>query len=344
MPINTSFPLTLIAVAILSGCSAAPKNSSLADAHNRYDNAQANQQITRLAAAELSVAGDSIRKADTALSKGESDETVNHLAYLASQQVGIAQETANRKESELVVANATAKRNQELLAARTIEADTAKRQVIIAQATADWQSEELAAASANAVSDMLTIDKQKAQLEASSIEADTVKRQVVIAKETTDRQAEELVAASANAASDQVIIAQQEKQLQALNAKRTERGLVVTLGDVLFASNRVQLKSGGTRNVQKLADFLSQYPNYKILIEGYTDSTGSDDHNQDLSDRRANAVRAALINLGINGNRIATRGYGKEFPVASNDTAVSRQLNRRVEIIFSNDNGIIATR
>ena len=105
-------------------------------------------------------------------------------------------------------------------------------------------------------------------------------------------------------------------QLKELNAKKTERGLVITLGDVLFSTNKAQLKSGGMRNVQKLADFLKQYPQHKVLVEGYTDSTGSDSLNQELSERRANAVRTALLDMGISSDRINTRGYGEAFPVA----------------------------
>src|SRR5450756_2479229 len=86
--------------------------------------------------------------------------------------------------------------------------------------------------------------------------------------------------------------------LKELNAKKTERGLVITLGDVLFSTNKAHLKSGGIRNVQKLADFLNQYPQRKVLVEGYTDSTGSDSLNQALSERRANAVRTALVDAG----------------------------------------------
>ena len=96
------------------------------------------------------------------------------------------------------------------------------------------------------------------------------------------------------------------------------------------------------RSMQKLGDFLKQYPQRKVLIEGYTDSTGSDAFNQELSARRANAVKTALMDMGVSSERIATRGSGKAFPVASNDTASSRQLNRRVEIILSDENGTIA--
>jgi len=133
-------------------------------------------------------------------------------------------------------------------------------------------------------------------------------------------------------------------ELQALNAKKTERGMVITLNDVLFSTNRSQLASGGMRNVQKLADFLAQYPQQKVLVEGYTDSIGSDSFNQELSDRRAYAVRTALMDMAISSDRIATRGYGETFPVADNNTAASRQLNRRVEIILSDENGNIISR
>jgi len=80
------------------------------------------------------------------------------------------------------------------------------------------------------------------------------------------------------------------------------------------------------------------------LVEGYTDSTGSDSLNQELSDRRANTVRTALLDMGSSSDRVTARGYGEAYPVASNDTAASRQLNRRVEIILSDDKGNIAPR
>lgn len=288
-------PMTLIAVAILAGCSSVPQNSSLTDARNRYNSAFSNPQVTNLAALELKDAGDSLSKADQALSKGESTATVNHLSYIAYQKVAIAQEIAKRKAAELAVADASAKRDQMRLEARTAEADAARQQAAISQ-------------------------------------------------ETVDQQAAALAAAGAKSQRDQALIAQQQQQLSDLNAKKTARGLVITLGDVLFSSNKAQLKSGGMRNMQKLADFLNQYPQHKVLIEGYTDSIGSDSLNQKLSERRAVSVKTALIGMGISSERITTQGYGEAFPVAGNDTASSRQLNRRVEIILSDENGNIAPR
>lgn len=292
---NLFFPVCMIVVGILSGCSSVPQNSSLSEAHNSYNSAFTNPQVTNLAAVELKDAGDALNRADTALSKGENTATVNHLAYIASQKVAIAQEAARGKAAELVVNNANAKRDQVRLEARTAEADAANQKVAIMQEAADLQAATLAAA---------------------------------IAK--TEQ--------------DQSLIAKQEQQLKELNARKTKRGLVVTLGDVLFSINKSQLKSSGTRNVQKLADFLKQYPQHTVSVEGYTDSTGSHKFNQDLSERRANTVRTALIGMGINSEHVTTRGFGEAFPVAGNDTAANRQLNRRVEIIISDENGNIAPR
>ncbi|WP_349568749.1 OmpA family protein [Azotobacter salinestris] len=128
----------------------------------------------------------------------------------------------------------------------------------------------------------------------------------------------------------------QIRQLQQeLQAKQTERGTLVTFGDVLFDYNRAELKPGGMRNVQKLADFLKANPQRQVIVEGYTDSTGSDAYNQALSERRAEAVRIALIKLGVDPRRIAVQGYGKNYPVASNATPAGRAMNRRVEVTIS---------
>jgi len=138
--------------------------------------------------------------------------------------------------------------------------------------------------------------------------------------------------------------AQLEAQLAELSAKQTERGIVITLGDVLFGVDVARLNPDGMRTAQKLADVLQQNPSRNVLIEGYTDSTGTAPHNQELSERRAGAVRAALQEMGVAAGRVTARGYGQTNPVASNDTAASRQLNRRVEIVLSDAGGRIVQR
>ena len=131
----------------------------------------------------------------------------------------------------------------------------------------------------------------------------------------------------------------QIKQLQdSLNAKQTDRGILVTFGDVLFATDRADLKSSGLVNINKLAQFLSENPDRKVIVEGYTDSTGTANHNQSLSERRAGSVRMALVKMGVDPARVVAQGYGKEYPVAENSSVSGRAMNRRVEVTISNDN------
>jgi len=129
-----------------------------------------------------------------------------------------------------------------------------------------------------------------------------------------------------------------------LQAKQTERGIIITLSDVLFQVDRAELSAEGMRTAQKVADVLAQEPQSIVMVEGFTDSTGSSSHNLDLSQRRAESVRNALAGLGVPAARIATRGYGEAYPVASNSDAGSRQLNRRVEIVLSQNGAPIANR
>ncbi|KNH43284.1 OmpA family protein [Pseudomonas lini] len=138
---------------------------------------------------------------------------------------------------------------------------------------------------------------------------------------------------------------QQIKQLQdSLNAKQTDRGTLVTFGDVLFATNKADLKSNGLVNINKLAQFLQENPDRKAIVEGYTDSTGSASYNQSLSERRATSVQVALIKMGVDPARIVAQGYGKEYPVAENSSVSGRAMNRRVEVTISNDNQPVVPR
>ena len=126
-----------------------------------------------------------------------------------------------------------------------------------------------------------------------------------------------------------------QKELTDLQAKPTDRGMVLTLGDVLFDTGRAELKSGAFSTMDRLATFLRENPERTVAIEGHTDSVGGDAYNLALSDKRAEAVRNALLSRGIAGTRVTSKGMGESTPVASNDTAEGRQRNRRVEIIIA---------
>lgn len=168
-----------------------------------------------------------------------------------------------------------------------------------------------------------------ARLDSRTQEADAARYDAKLARQ--DATAAE---AESELAKQQALELQQ--QIADLNAKQTERGWVVTLGDVLFDTGRAELKEGSLNNLSKLSAFLNRYQDRKVQIEGHTDSVGSSDSNQGLSERRANSVRRYLEGQGIASDRLSTAGLGEHSPVTDNDSAASRQQNRRVEVIIAN--------
>ena len=148
--------------------------------------------------------------------------------------------------------------------------------------------------------------------------------------------------AKSQTAAAQSELANARQEIQNLQTKQTDRGLVMTLSDVLFDTGKATLKPGAARDLDRLAQALKDNSNTRVLIEGHTDSVGGDDYNQALSDRRAEAVADALRMRGVPEDRYEVKGLGKAFPVASNDTSAGRQQNRRVEIVFSDASGRFA--
>jgi outer membrane protein OmpA-like peptidoglycan-associated protein len=177
--------------------------------------------------------------------------------------------------------------------------------------------------------ELLSQQRANAQLEARN-------RQLANALKETDAARMDTIAARKDTIAAREQAADLQRQITELNARPTERGLVVTLGDVLFDTNKSDLKSGTTTNLAKLAAFLNKYSDRSVLIEGHTDNTGSDAYNLDLSQRRADSVKSWLVGKGVGTSRISTYGMGEGLPVAGNDSAAGRQLNRRVEVIIEN--------
>lgn len=310
MKTNRIHILLASTVLLLSACASSPKSTSLLDqVHADYSQAQGNPKVATYAALEMQSATEAMAKADAAANSRESLETVDKLAYLTKQKIALATEVANRKASEAEIARAAAARDQVRLDQRTQEANQARMKAEVAERSAQAARDAAAAAT-----------QQKNQAQANESEA-------------------QRLAAEANARNQQL-----EAQLAELSAKKTERGLIITLGDVLFSVDQAKLNADGVRMVQRLALVLQQNPKRAVLIEGFTDSTGTSPHNQELSERRSAAVRDALLGLGVTRSQIAVRGYGEAYPVAPNDTAMNRQLNRRVEIVLSDERGVITPR
>ena len=301
--IQALLPLTAIALAVLAGCSSLPTpNARLVQAHADLRSAQSDPSARDLAPAELRVAGEATSSADAAFEQHAVAAEVDHLAYIASQRAAIATQIGSRRAAEVAVVSATAEREQLRLAARTREADGARR-------TAQAAQSEAAAAQRQTAIAMREATRSRQQADASLQQAGEADRRSALLLD----------------------------QLRELHARKTDRGMVITLSDVLFDTNRAQLRPSGARGVEKLAGFLKEHPQRQVLIEGFTDSTGSDSHNQELSSRRADAVRDAMVALGVTRERLSTHGYGEDFPVADNESAGGRQMNRRVEIIVSDD-------
>ena len=188
----------------------------------------------------------------------------------------------------------------------------------------------------------LTAQRDAARLDARTREADAAKAQGATDKANAARAQSESDASQRAAADSEQKLADSKQQaaelqlqLDALHAKPTDRGLVLTLGDVLFTTGKADLKAGATANLGHLVTFLNKYPDRTAQIEGYTDSAGSDDYNQGLSERRAESVRAYLTGQGILASRLTASGKGKSAPIADNASASGRQQNRRVEVIIS---------
>jgi len=192
--------------------------------------------------------------------------------------------------------------------------------------------------------DKLDVEKARLFAQKQTVEAEQARREAEQARREATAEAEKALVArrQADLARQQAEKAKAEaeqlaKEVSELKAQQTERGIVLTIGDVLFSTGKAELSEQANESVVKLWDFLKKHPNRNVLIEGHTDSVGSDEYNQVLSAKRADSVKYALVKDGIEADRITTVGYGKKYPVASNESATGRAQNRRVDVIILNE-------
>ena len=225
-----------------------------------------------------------------------------------------------------------------------LDLDAAKKQLDIAEAAAIHhrdadiaQPAYLAAQTARLAQAHGAAKADDARVAAGQAERDKIQ----LAARTRDVANEKMATNAALGQRDEA--AERAARLQAevdqLKATPTPRGLVLTLGDVLFNTGRSELNPGAARKLDQLAQFLNDHPERRVQIDGFTDSVGTDSYNQDLSQRRADAVKSSLMARGIDASRIGSQGYGKGYPVANNTDSGGRQLNRRVEVVIGGDNG-----
>lgn len=209
----------------------------------------------------------------------------------------------------------------------------------VARVNAEIGLESIAEAKALERIDEAEAIRTQVQLEARTAAAERaqMRAEVQSAEAQQLRQEAEQARAAAQSASAEAKRLQQE--LADLEAKQTDRGVVLTLGDVLFETDKAELKPGASTAMDRLADFMRDHADRRLLIEGHTDARGSEQYNERLSLQRAYAVTEALVERGIATERLRPVGLGEAYPVASNETTAGQQQNRRVEIVVSEANG-----
>jgi outer membrane protein OmpA-like peptidoglycan-associated protein len=294
----------------LAGCASAPDAPpELIAARDAVRSAESDPAVLSHAPNELRKATATLTRANTLLSQREPLSEVTTAAYVAQQQARTAMALARAKTAEEAIKSAEADRERARADMRAAEADRARARANMAEGRAASAEGRAANADARAMT---------AEQRAAAANADAA-------------------AAQANASDAQARAAMLQQQLQDLRARPTDRGALVTLGDVLFEFNRADIKTTGHGELQKLAEFLKKHPDRQVLIEGHTDDIGSNSYNENLSRRRAEAVAAALAALGVPSPRVTAVGYGESYPVASNSTDTNRALNRRVEVYISDN-------
>ena len=328
-----------LAAAVLSACASNTPNASLESARFAVNQTAGTPEVVRYAPLELKAARDTIDQADSVWRNDHDAGEVNHLSYLATQRAAVARNLARSRQVDEDVKEANSAGDKLRLEARTREAEKARMDATVAQnqtQTAQAQARQSQLDAANARQTAVTA-LQNADAAARMAAAD--RAQSIAAQEAAaaERLRAEQASGTANAAEERV--RQLEAQLKDIEGKQTERGLLVTLGDVLFAFNKAELTPQAGPRLDKLATFLKQFPRRKLLVEGYTDAIGTDAYNMELSERRAEAIREALIARGVDTTRVVTKGYGKAYPVADNSSIDGRAVNRRVEVVIADENG-----
>jgi outer membrane protein OmpA-like peptidoglycan-associated protein len=318
------------AVILFAGCAPSQQEIMAIDrlekARSAYLEAKSDRNVEAFAPLPFAEAGKTLQAAEQAKNAGEKEQ----LAYLAEKRAQIARTIAEGRMAERDTDRLNRETAEMIAQKRTQEARIAQKEAEQARLLAMAETERAAKAKAEAEQARIAAQAEAERAAKAKAEAEERTREAEQAR--LDARAESEKAAKAKAEADQLM-----RELSDLKAKQTERGIVLTIGDVLFATGMADLSPDAMRSVDKLVEFLRKYPNRNVLIEGHTDSVGNDEFNLTLSQKRADSVKEALTGKGIGEERITTKGYGKKYPVASNETASGKQQNRRVEVIILNE-------
>jgi outer membrane protein OmpA-like peptidoglycan-associated protein len=340
-----------ISVALLAACAGSPRGPSaeLVRLQSEVDRLQGD---TRIAAH----ADDEIQKADRAVQylieneRRMDRDRYTHEVYVADKLVQIAEAEGLGRYAEARGLELGRDRDRLTAEARALQLDRARAQADSAERTATEarflaEQRRMEADAAREQTEDAREAAADARMMASQAQSDAetqrqlADQQRLVATDAANSAAQARVDAAIAQQKSAQMAAELDKvrdQLTDLQTTMTDRGLVVTLGDVLFAVDRAELTAGGQRSLDQLSAAIQSDPDVQLTIEGHTDSTGGRDYNLDLSQRRAAAVRTYLTSRGVDAARIQSTGLGPDYPVASNGTEAGRQQNRRVEVIVKN--------
>ena len=354
---RTALALSAVAAALLAGCrTPPPPNPAVEAARQALQQATANPHVQQSAGIELQLARADLARADLAWTEQRDAPLTAHLAHLAHQRALIASQIGLQREAESRLSKAAQEREQ-------LRADAMRRGTPVPTAVAPVPRVITPAPLPPSAAPPATIAAapsepaapQSAPPErpprATRFDDDTEARarmQLDVERRRNDAPPRgapiPAPAPATNVAAVRDRDAELQQQLQQMKARPTQRGMVLTLPDVLFESGGATLRPGHEHTMQQIVDLMKRFPERRVLLEGFTDDVGPETVNFDLSQRRAEAFRNALLARGADARRIEVSAQGEAFPVARNDTAAGRAQNRRVEVMFSDERGQFAPR
>lgn len=316
-------PVLVLTALALGACATAQKPASLMQAESLYQTLTANG-ADRTASGELLRAREAINDAQVASAKKQNTDFVGGLSHIALREAQTAQ-----ARHEQVLATAAADSLGRARMARLLLLSEAQRNAL-AQQNALSEAEIAALRERN-----MQVSQQAASAQQ---QAATAQQQAATAQQqaaTLSQEADSLRRANeeANRRLNDALGQLRSLVTEITNLRETSRGIVISLSDILFDVNQATLKPGAAQNIARISTVLRQYPDKQIAVEGHTDSDGPDAYNHTLSERRAAAVREALVSGGVPTGSITSRGFGETQPVTSNASAAGKQQNRRVEIV-----------
>lgn len=315
-------------LALLAACVAQPRDDmALSNLKADLADLRDDDSLAPLAPQAITEAERAIRAAGEA---GLDESEFQHRILIASKRLEIARSEALRARSEAELDDLRETRHALLLRASRLDVEQARleaEQARLLSAATQEEIERTRRQAQQATEQMTEAERREAR----------AREEAEQARKLAEAQAEEIELARQEADLASETADSLRRRLEYLELRETDRGVVITLGDVLFELGKADLQAGARNNLSDVVELLQSEPGKAIRIEGHTDNTGPAALNTRLSKQRAEAVRDALVSNGIEDSRITTVGMGEDFPIAGNDTEEGRARNRRVDVILLDD-------